>query len=199
VTVKDLTIAHQEGYTSVEHLKRYTTLGMGTDQGKTSNINAFAIMASLRDVEIPATATTTFRPPFTPIAIGALAGRTLGRHFRPTRRSPLHDWHLNHGGEMIEAGLWMRAWWYRWAGSDVGSAYIEEMRLVRNSVGISDISTLGKIDVQGPDAAELLNRIYVNGFAKLLVSKARYGVMLTDDGAVLDDGTTTRLSEFRYS
>jgi sarcosine oxidase subunit alpha len=198
VTVKDLTIAHQEGYTSVEHLKRYTTLGMGTDQGKTSNINAFAIMASLRDVEIPATATTTFRPPFTPIAIGALAGRTLGRHFRPTRRSPLHDWHLNHGGEMIEAGLWMRAWWYRWAGSDVGSAYIEEMRLVRNSVGISDISTLGKIDVQGPDAAELLNRIYVNGFAKLLVSKARYGVMLTDDGAVLDDGTTTRLSEFRY-
>jgi sarcosine oxidase subunit alpha len=198
VTVNDLSIAHQEGYASVEHLKRYTTLGMGTDQGKTSNINALAIMAGLRGLEIPAAGTTTFRPPFTPVAIGALAGRTLGKHFRPVRRSPLHEWHLAHGGEMIEAGPWMRAWWYRWAGTTVESAYIEEMRVVRSAVGLSDVSTLGKIDVQGPDAAEFLNRIYVNGFAKLPVGKARYGVMLTDDGAVLDDGTTTRLSETRY-
>jgi methylglutamate dehydrogenase subunit C len=198
VTVKDLTLAHQEGYQSVEHLKRYTTLGMGTDQGKTSNINALAIMAGLRGVGIPEAGTTTFRPPYSGVAIGALAGRSTGHHFRPQRLSPLHDWHLENGGEMIEAGPWMRAWWYRWAGNSVGKAYIEEMRLVRQGVGIADVSTLGKIDVQGPDAAEFLNRIYVNGFAKLPVGKARYGVMLNDDGLVLDDGTTTRFSETRY-
>jgi len=198
VTVKDLALAHQEGYQSVEHLKRYTTLGMGTDQGKTSNINALAIMAGLRGIGIPEAGTTTFRPPFSGVAIGALAGRSTGHHFRPQRLSPLHDWHLANGGEMIEAGPWMRAWWYRWAGNSVTKAYIEEMRLVRQSVGIADVSTLGKIDVQGPDAAEFLNRIYVNGFAKLPVGKARYGVMLNDDGLVLDDGTTTRFSETRY-
>jgi sarcosine oxidase subunit alpha len=198
VTVKDLEVAHQEGYASVEHLKRYTTLGMGTDQGKTSNVNALSIMAGLRGVETHVAGTTTFRPPFTPVAIGALAGRAIGKHFRTTRRSPLHDWHLAHGGEMIEAGPWLRAWWYRWAGTNVETAYIEEMRLVRHGVGMSDVSTLGKIDVQGPDCAEFLNRVYVNGFAKLPIGKARYGVMLTDDGVLLDDGTTTRLSETRY-
>ncbi|MHB1059939.1 MAG: glycine cleavage T C-terminal barrel domain-containing protein [Rhodanobacter sp.] len=130
--------------------------------------------------------------------MGALAGRSAGEHFRPVRRSPLHDWHLANGGEMIEAGPWMRAWYYRWAGATAATAYVEEMRLVRRGVGISDVSTLGKIDVQGPDAAEFLNRVYVNGFAKLAVGKARYGVMLNDDGLVLDDGTTTRLSETRY-
>jgi sarcosine oxidase subunit alpha len=198
VGVKDIEIAHQEGYLSVEHLKRYTTLGMGTDQGKTSNLNALTIMAGLRGIDIPAAGTTTFRPPFTPVAIGALAGRSTGKHFRATRRSPLHDWHIANGAQMIEAGPWLRAWWYRWAGENVGAAYIEEMRLVRRAVGLSDVSTLGKIDVQGPDAAELLNRVYVNGFAKLPVGKARYGVMLNDDGVLLDDGTTTRLSETRY-
>ena len=140
VTVKDVVLAHQEGYQSVEHLKRYTTLGMGTDQGKTSNMNALALMASLRGVEIPVAGTTTFRPPFTPVAIGALAGRTIGHHFRPIRRSPLHDWHLTHGATMIEAGQWMRPWYYSWAGTTAESAYIEEMRLVRNAVGISDVS-----------------------------------------------------------
>jgi glycine cleavage system aminomethyltransferase T/NADPH-dependent 2,4-dienoyl-CoA reductase/sulfur reductase-like enzyme len=198
VTVKDLKMAHQEGYHSVEHLKRYTTLGMGTDQGKTSNINALGIMAHLREVDIPTAGTTTFRPPFTPVTIGALAGRNVGQHFRPIRLSPLNDWHVAHGGEMIEAGPWRRAWWYRWAGSSVESAYVEEMRLVRRSVGLSDISTLGKIDVRGPDAAQFLNRVYVNGFDKLAVGKARYGVMLADDGTVLDDGTTTRLSDTHY-
>lgn len=198
VTVKDIEIAHQEGYHSVEHLKRYTTLGMGTDQGKTSNVNALALMAGLRQVDIPEAGITTFRPPFTPVAIGALAGRSVGQHFRPTRRSPLHDWHLANGAEMIEAGPWLRAWYYRWAGQTAETAYVEEMRLVRTGVGISDVSTLGKIDVQGPDAAEFLNRVYVNGFARLSIGKARYGVMLADDGTVLDDGTTTRLSETRY-
>jgi sarcosine oxidase subunit alpha len=198
VTAKDVRLAHREGYESVEHLKRYTTLGMGTDQGKTSNINALAIMAGLRDVDISAAGTTTFRPPYSPVAIGALAGRSVGHHFRPIRRSPLHDWHIANGGEMIEAGPWLRAWYYRWAGDNPAGAYVEEMKQVRKGVGLADVSTLGKIDVRGPDAAEFLNRVYVNGFAKLPVGKARYGVMLNDDGLVLDDGTTTRLSETRY-
>ncbi|MFL5259163.1 MAG: sarcosine oxidase subunit alpha family protein [Hyphomicrobiales bacterium] len=198
VTLSDVKLAHREGYQSVEHLKRYTTLGMGTDQGKSSNVNALAIMSGLRGLSIPETGTTTFRPPYTPVSIGALAGRTIGHHFRPIRRSPLHDWHVANGGTMIEAGLWMRAWYYAWAGSTPESAYVEEMKLVRHGVGLSDVSTLGKIDVQGPDSAEFLNRIYVNGFAKLAVGKARYGVMLTDDGVVFDDGTTTRLDGTRY-
>jgi methylglutamate dehydrogenase subunit C len=198
VTLSDVKQAHQEGYTSVEHLKRYTTLGMGTDQGKTSNINALAIMASLRGIGIAETGTTTFRPPFAPLSIGAIAGRSVGKHFRPTRRSPLHDWHKKNGGVFIEAGLWQRAWYYKWAGDAPETAYIQEMQLVRSGVGIADVSTLGKIDVQGPDAADFLNRIYVNGFAKLPVGKARYGVMLNDDGIVLDDGTTSRISETQY-
>jgi sarcosine oxidase subunit alpha len=198
VTLSDVKLAHREGYESVEHLKRYTTLGMGTDQGKTSNVNALAIMSGLRGSNIPQTGTTTFRPPYTPVSIGALAGRSVGHHFRPIRRSPLHDWHLANGATMIEAGLWMRAWYYTWAGSTPETAYIEEMKLVRRGVGISDVSTLGKFDVQGPDSAEFLNRLYVNGFAKLPVGKARYGVMLTDDGVVFDDGTTTRLGDTRY-
>jgi methylglutamate dehydrogenase subunit C len=198
VTLHDIKQAHQEGYTSVEHLKRYTTLGMGTDQGKTSNINALAIMAGLRGVDIPQAGTTTFRPPFAPLSIGALAGRSVGKHFRPTRRSPLHEWHMKNGATFIEAGLWQRAWFYDWAGPTPETAYIKEMELVRRGVGIADVSTLGKIDVQGPDAAEFLNRVYVNGFAKLPVGKARYGVMLNDDGVVLDDGTTSRISDTQY-
>ena len=198
VTLKDIKQAHQEGYTSVEHLKRYTTLGMGTDQGKTSNINALAIMAQLRGVEIVEAGTTTFRPPFAPLTIGAIAGRTVGKHFRPTRRSPLHAWHEQNGGVFIEAGLWQRAWYYNWAGDRPETAYIKEMELVRSGVGIADVSTLGKIEVQGPDAAEFLNRVYVNGFAKLPVGKARYGVMLNDDGVVLDDGTSSRISDTQY-
>ncbi|MCA0434224.1 MAG: (2Fe-2S)-binding protein [Proteobacteria bacterium] len=198
VTAKDVATAHQEGYLSVEHLKRYTTLGMGTDQGKTSNINALAMMADLRGLSVNETGTTTFRPPYLPLTVGAIAGRSVGHHFRPTRRSPLHDWHAAHGVTFIEAGLWMRAWYYDWAGRTPEEAYVREMELVRKGVGLADVSTLGKIDVQGPDAAEFLNRLYVNGFAKLPVGKARYGVMLNDDGVVLDDGTTSRISDTQF-
>jgi len=198
VTAKDIAQAHQEGYTSVEHLKRYTTLGMGTDQGKTSNINAIGMMAALRGLEMDEAGTTTFRPPFAPLSVGAIAGRSVGHHFRPTRRSPLHDWHKANGATFIEAGLWKRAWFYDWAGKTPETAYLKEMALVRHNVGLSDVSTLGKIDVQGPDAAEFLNRVYVNGFAKLPVGRARYGVMLNDDGLVLDDGTTSRISDMQF-
>jgi sarcosine oxidase subunit alpha len=198
VTSADLQQAQQEGFESVEHLKRYTTLGMGTDQGKTGGVNAVRLMAGLRGIDMQAAGTTTFRPPYTPVSIGALAGRHIGQHFRPVRRSPLHDWHLAHGAVMMEAGPWLRPRYYRWAGSEVASAYLREMQLVRSGVGISDVSSLGKIDVQGPDAAVFLDRVYVNGFAKLPVGKARYGVMLCDEASVLDDGTTTRLSPTRY-
>ncbi|MGO9933019.1 MAG: sarcosine oxidase subunit alpha family protein [Steroidobacteraceae bacterium] len=198
VTTRDVSAALEEGFESVEHLKRYTTLGMGTDQGKTSNINAVGLAADLRGLEMSAAGTTTFRPPYTPVSVGALAGRNVGQHFRPVRRSPLHDWHLAHGAALIEAGPWLRAWYYGWAGDTVQSAYLEEMRLVRSAVGLADVSTLGKIDVQGPDAAELLNRVYVNGFAGLPAGKARYGVMLNDDASVLDDGTTARFAATKY-
>jgi sarcosine oxidase subunit alpha len=198
VTTKDIALAHREGYESVEHLKRYTTLGMGTDQGKTSNFPALSAMAALRQRTIADTGTTTFRPPYTPIAIGALAGRAVGHHFRPFRRTPMQDWHVENGAEMLEVGLWMRPYFYKDHGRDVNDAYVAEMRLVREKAGLMDISTLGKIDVQGLDAALFLDRVYANGFAKLPVGRARYGVMLRDDGIVFDDGTTTRLSETRF-
>ena len=198
VTAGDVQLAHREGYEAVEHLKRYTTLGMGTDQGKTSNLGALSMMAALRGVTVPEVGTTTFRPPYTPVTIGALAGRSVGHHFRPVRRTPLHDWHVANGASMTEAGLWLRPWYYSWAGTTVEEAYVREMRQVREAAGIVDISTLGKFDVQGPDALELLERIYVNRLAELPIGRARYAVMLRDDGIVLDDGTVTRLGEHRY-
>ena len=198
VTTHDVVLAHEEGYESLEHLKRYTTLGMGTDQGKTSNFAAAQLMAELRGVDLASAGATTYRPPYTPVSLGALAGRHIGTHFRPTRRTPMHDWHLANGATMIEAGPWVRPWFYAWAGGNAETAYVTEMTLVRNGVGISDISSLGKIEVQGPDVGEFLDRVYANNFAKLPVGKARYGVMINDDGIVLDDGTTARFSESTY-
>jgi heterotetrameric sarcosine oxidase alpha subunit len=198
VTNDDVVQAHEEGYESLEHLKRYTTLGMGTDQGKTSNFAAAQLMAELRGIDLSAAGATTYRPPYTPVSVGALAGRNIGAHFRPTRRTPMHDWHVANGATLLEAGPWVRPWFYAWAGSNAATAYVAEMELVRTAVGISDVSSLGKIEVQGPDAAEFLDRVYVNNFASLAVGKSRYGVMLNDDGIVLDDGTTARFSEFSY-
>jgi heterotetrameric sarcosine oxidase alpha subunit len=198
VSVDDVDLAHREGYQSVEHLKRYTTLGMGTDQGKTSNLNGLAVLAARRGLGMQDVGTTTFRPPYTPATIGVLAGRNVGAHLQPTRRTAMHDWHLAHGGVMMEAGLWKRPLWFKTHGATITEAYRAEMDIVREHVGIADVSTLGKIDVQGPDAAEFLNRVYVNGFGKLPVGKARYGFMLREDGIVMDDGTTSRLGETEF-
>ena len=198
VTAEDVALARRENYISVEHLKRYTTLGMGTDQGRTSNVNGLAIMAGLRGEEIAAVGTTTFRPPFSPITLGAVAGIDAHAHLRPTRRSPLHGWHAAAGAPFTQAGYWLRPQYYQRPGEDMWGAIRREARHVREHVGIVDVSTLGKIDLQGKDAAEFLNRVYINGFAKLAVGRCRYGVMLREDGFVFDDGTVTRLDENRY-
>ena len=198
VTGDDVRLAHREGYVSVEHLKRYTTLGMSTDQGKVGNIIGLALMAEALGKEIPEVGTTTFRPPYTPIALGALSGRSVGSHFRPLRRTPMHDWNLAQGGTMTEAGLWHRPWYYARPGEKIDQAYVREVETTRAVVGLCDVTSLGKIAIQGPDATELLNRVYTNPFAKLPIGKARYGIMLRDDGMVMDDGTTWRLSETEY-
>jgi len=198
VTADDIRLAHREGFISVEHLKRYTTLGMANDQGKMGNIIGISLMADLLDKEIPEVGTTVFRPPFTPISIGALAGRNVGKHFRPLRITPMHQWNLNNGAVMIEAGLYQRPWYFPKKNETLSDAYIRETTIVRKSVGICDVTSLGKIAVQGPDATEFINRIYTNPFAKLPIGKTRYGIMLRDDGMVMDDGTSWRLSEHEY-
>lgn len=198
VKLDDIDQAHLEGYVSVEHLKRYTTTGMATDQGKLSNINALARIADLRGKEMPHVGTTTFRPPFTPISVGAIVGHDHGRHFRPTRLSPIHHWHLKQGATMTEAGAWMRPWYYPEGSEDLRAAYVREAAHVRAHVGMVDVSTLGKIAVQGPDAAEFLNLVYVNGWKALQVGRLRYGVMLREDGFVMDDGATARLGKHDY-
>ena len=195
---EDVALAHRENYASVEHLKRYTTLGMGTDQGKTSNVIGLALLAGLRGEPIPAVGTTTFRPPYTPVSLGAIGGVHVGKHLDPTRRTPLHDWHLAHGALMYEVGQWMRPRAYLRPGESFRDAWVREALNVRQACGLVDVSTLGKIDVQGPDAGKFLDRVYCNGFANLPVGKARYGLMLRDDGLVMDDGTTSRLAENRY-
>ncbi|MEN0040325.1 MAG: sarcosine oxidase subunit alpha family protein [Pseudomonadota bacterium] len=197
VTADDVRLAEREGFRSVEHLKRYTTLGMATDQGKTSNITGLAIMAQTRDMAIPDVGTTRFRPPYTPTAIGAVAGEAYG-HLVPVRRTPMQDWHEAKGARCFPNGPWMRPESYNAQGESVEQAYIREAKAVRSSVGIVDVSTLGKIDIQGPDATEFINRIYSNAFAKLPVGKARYGLMLREDGILFDDGTTWRLDDHRY-
>jgi len=198
VTTDDIRLAHQEGFVSVEHLKRYTTLGMATDGGKMGNIIGLALMAEVLGREIPEVGTTTFRPPYTPVSIGALRGRHVDHHFKPLRRTPMHEWNLAHGATMTDAGLWQRPWYFAREGETITESYIREATTVRETVGLCDVTSLGKIAIQGPDATELLNRIYSNAFAKLPIGKARYGIMLRDDGIVMDDGTTWRLSETEY-
>lgn len=199
VTVKDVKLSHQEGFRSVEHLKRYTTLGMATDQGKTSNMGGLAIMAELAGKTIPEVETTMFRPPYTPTAIGGRAGRHPGQDFHPRRLTPSHKWAQEQGAVFVEVGNWMRAQWFPRAGETTWCQSVDrEVLATRKSVGVCDVTTLGKIDVQGSDAAAFLNKIYCNGFAKLAVGKTRYGLMLREDGIAMDDGTGARLVEDHF-
>ncbi|MBB4398501.1 sarcosine oxidase subunit alpha family protein [Bradyrhizobium sp. ERR14] len=199
VTDKDVELAAREGYRSVEHLKRYTTLGMATEQGKTSNLAGLAIMAEQTGRTIPETGTTTFRPPYTPVAIGALAGHHRGKEFRPARLAPTHQWSREQAAVFVETGQWLRAQYYpKPDDKDWQATVNREVLAVRTGVGICDVSTLGKIDIQGADTAEFLERVYINGWKTLPIGKARYGVMLREDGFVMDDGTTSRLGEYHF-
>jgi sarcosine oxidase subunit alpha len=193
VTAADLLLAHREGYRSVEHLKRYTTMGMGTDQGKTSNVNALALMAQTLGTDVASVGVTTFRQPYTPVTIGAFGGHESGDLLDPIRRTALHHWHEQHGAKFENVGQWRRAWYYPHPGESMHEAVNREVKAVRTSVGILDASTLGKIDIQGPDAAELLNWVYTNAWSKLEIGRSRYGLMCGEDGMVFDDGVTTRL------
>jgi len=199
VTDKDLALAVGEGYASAEHAKRYTTLGMATDQGRSASVNAAAVLADALGAKIADVGTTTARPPYAPIAIGALAGHSVGADMQPTRKTPMHAWHEANGAVFMETGLWLRPQYYiRDGRTDWLVNAKREARATRQSVGISDVSTLGKIDIQGPDAATFLNRLYINGWSKLAVGRARYGLMLREDGFVMDDGTTARLGEEHF-
>ena len=198
VTVADIELAVREGYSSVEHLKRYTTLGMGTDQGRTSNVNGLAVLAATLGTEIPALGTTTFRPPYSPVALGAIAGREVGADQAPVRRTPMHDWHAAHGATFVTVGPWMRAQYYLRRGESMMDAINREAFHVRQSVGMVDVSTLGKIEVRGRDAGEFLHRVYINRIRNLRIGRCRYAFMLREDGFVLDDGTCTRIRDDEY-
>ena len=199
VTTKDIALSHREGFRSVEHLKRYTTLGMATDQGKTANVLGLAILADIAGKSIPETGTTVFRPPYTPVSIGALAGRARGKDFRPLRLTPSHLWAEEQGAVFVEAGLWLRAQWFPRPGETHWRDSVDrEVQMTRNSVGICDVTTLGKIDVQGRDALEFLNKVYANNFTTLAIGKTRYGLMLREDGIAYDDGTCACLSEHHF-
>lgn len=199
VTASDISQAHREGFRAVEHLKRYTTLGMATDQGKTSNLAGHAMMAALCGQDVARAGTTMFRPPYTPVAIGALAGHHRGKDFRPYRLTPSHGWASEQDAVFVETGLWLRAQYFPQDGDrDWLDAVVREVNAVRSGVGVCDVSTLGKIDIQGADAAALLDRVYVNFWSSLAVGKARYGLMLREDGFVMDDGTTSRLADTHF-
>ena len=198
VTAKDLTLAAGEGYVSVEHAKRYTTLGMGTDQGKTSGLNGFGVLAAALDKPIDQVGVTTFRPPYKPIPFGAVAGAHVGAHFHPRRTTAMHEAHVNAGAVFEVVGDWLRARAYPKAGESFAAAVQRESKAARTSVGVLDASTLGKIDVRGPDAREFLNRVYTNAWKKLLPGRCRYGLMLNEDGMVFDDGVTACLADDHF-
>ena len=198
VTERDIRLAAREGFRSVEHTKRYTTNGMATDQGKTSNVVGLALLADALAKPIPEVGTTTFRPPFTPVTFGALAGRDRGALSDPVRTTPIHAWHVENGAVFEDVGQWKRPWYFPQPGEDMHAAVQRESKAVRTTAGIMDATTLGKIDIQGPDAAEFLNRVYTNAWTKLGVGACRYGLMCKPDGMVMDDGVTARLAEDRF-
>jgi len=197
-TVGDIMLAVREGYKDVEHLKRYTTTGMGTDQGKTSNLNALGVLSELRDTAVESLGTTTFRPPYTPLTFGAIAGQNSRELFLQVRRTPMHPWHERHGAIYEDVGDWKRPRYFPRAGEDMHAAVQRECRMVRSGVGILDATTLGKIDIQGPDSVKLLNMVYTNAWNKLEVGRCRYGVMCNEHGMVFDDGVTSRIGEHHF-
>ncbi|RVT81577.1 sarcosine oxidase subunit alpha family protein [Rhodobacteraceae bacterium CCMM004] len=195
VKVSDVRLAAQEGFTSVEHAKRYTTLGMATDQGKLSNINGLAVLADARGDAIPQVGTTTFRPPYVPISMGSIAGEARGDLFQPIRRTPLHDWHEGQGARWEPVGQWRRPYTYLREGEGVKDAVNREILNTRSNVGLLDASTLGKIVVKGPDAGRFLDMLYTNMMSTLKVGRCRYGLMCSENGFLMDDGVVARLSE----
>jgi sarcosine oxidase subunit alpha len=199
VTSDDIALAAREGFRSVELLKRYTTLGMATDQGKTSNVVGHALMAEMTGRSVRDIGTTVFRPPYTPVAIAAFAGHHRGKSFRPTRVPGSHDWAVENHATFVEAGQWLRAQWFD-AGDDSNwlKTVAGEVTAVRNGVGVCDVSTLGKIDVQGADAGALLDFVYINTFSTVPVGRVRYGMMLREDGITLDDGTAARFADDHF-
>jgi sarcosine oxidase, subunit alpha len=198
VTVADLELAQREGYESVEHTKRYTTFGMATDQGKTSNINGLGVLAEATGKTIPEIGITTFRPPYTPFSMGAIAGALTGKLFLPIRRTPIFQWHTTRGAVFEPVGQWRRAYTYPGSGEDKHSSINREILCVRNKVGLLDASTLGKIEIKGPDAAEFLDRMYTNMFSTLKVGRCRYGLMMNELGFLTDDGVTVRLADDHF-
>ena len=198
VTTADIALAAREGYESVEHFKRYTTTGMGPDQGKTGNVNALALLAEARGVSMSDVDVTTFRPPYTPVTYGALAGRDIGALADPIRRTPMHAWHERAGAVFEDVGQWKRAFYYPKRGEDKHAAVQREAKAARETIGLLDASTLGKIDIRGKGARDLLNLVYTNAWNKLEVGRCRYGLMLGEDGMVFDDGVTARLAEDHY-
>jgi len=198
VTAKDIKIALSEGLQSIEHVKRYTTNGMATDQGKTSNVNALGIISELTGQDMSHLGTTTFRLPYTPVTFGAMAGRFVKEFFDIERTTSIHSWHVNNNALFEDVGQWKRPWYFPKNNETMNEAVNREVKATRDSLGILDASTLGKIDLKGRDVSEFLNRVYTNAWSKLAIGKCRYGVMLGDDGMVIDDGVTTRLGEHHY-
>lgn len=198
VTSKDLRLAIREGFLSVEHFKRYTTTGMATDQGRTSNLNAMAVVGKEMHLPMGQVGITTFRPPYTPVSFGTLAGNNRGATFLPERQTPTHEWAVAQGAVFEDVGLWKRARYFPRAGETMDEAVRRECRVTRAAAGILDASTLGKIEVVGPDAAEFLNRMYINAWTKLKVGGCRYGVLLKEDGFIFDDGVVGRIAEDRF-
>ena len=198
VTAAGIELANREGFESIEHVKRYTALGFGTDQGKLGNINGMAITAKSLGKTISETGTTIFRPMYTPTTFGALVGADVKQLFDPARFSAMHKWHVDNGAEFEDVGQWKRPWYFPKKDETMQQALERECLATRSSVGILDASTLGKIDIQGKDAREFLNRIYTNSWSKLAVGKCRYGVMCKEDGMIFDDGVTACLDENRF-
>ncbi|CAH2598962.1 Sarcosine oxidase subunit alpha [Rhodovastum atsumiense] len=198
VTARDLVLATREGFHSIEHVKRYTATGMATDQGKTSNMNALGIVSQVLGREVEKVGLTTFRPPYTPVTFGGFAGLARGDLFEPIRTTPIHDWAVAQGAVFEDVGMWKRARYFPRGTETMDEAVARECRAVRGGVGLFDASTLGKIEVVGPDAAEFMNRMYVNAWTKLAPGRCRYGVMLREEGFVLDDGVVGRIAADRF-